>query len=191
MHLTSHGIWRGQKYGGNHTRNEWRRCKNYTRNGWRRLVNYTRSEWRTRVSFLPLNGAVSPSQLSWFYEQLKSAFLNCEKVIVMTHNVLHPSATSRKDCKGENYTRFECVFTSSPLVSSVVSGLLWNYDHILSILSQFSPGLVPLVLNGHAHRKAKYMDRNTGIFSTRFECIFTSSPLVSSVFLHLLHSFRV
>ncbi len=29
------------------------------------------------------------------------------------------------------------------------------------------------------------------IFSTRFECIFTSSPLVSSVFLHLPHSFRV
>ncbi len=29
------------------------------------------------------------------------------------------------------------------------------------------------------------------IFSTRFECEFTSSPLVSSVHLHLLHSFRV
>ncbi len=29
------------------------------------------------------------------------------------------------------------------------------------------------------------------IFSTRFECSFTSSPLVSSVVLHLLHSFRV
>jgi hypothetical protein len=29
------------------------------------------------------------------------------------------------------------------------------------------------------------------IFSTRFECIIASSPLVSSVLLHLLHSFRV
>jgi hypothetical protein len=29
------------------------------------------------------------------------------------------------------------------------------------------------------------------IFFTRFECSFTSSPLVSSVFLHLPHSFRV
>ena len=29
------------------------------------------------------------------------------------------------------------------------------------------------------------------IFSTRFECRFTSSPLVSSVDSHLLHSFRV
>jgi hypothetical protein len=29
------------------------------------------------------------------------------------------------------------------------------------------------------------------IFSTRFECSFTSSPLVSSVVSHLLHSFRV
>ncbi len=28
-------------------------------------------------------------------------------------------------------------------------------------------------------------------FHTRFECSFTSSPLVSSVVLHLLHSFRV
>ncbi len=30
-----------------------------------------------------------------------------------------------------------------------------------------------------------------GIFPTRFECIFSSSPLVWSVFYHLPHSFRV
>ncbi len=30
-----------------------------------------------------------------------------------------------------------------------------------------------------------------GIFSNRFECSFTSSALVSSVVIHLLHSFRV
>ncbi len=58
-------------------------------------------------------------------------------------------------------TRFECRFTSSPLVSSVVLHLL------------------------HSFRVQFY------IFSARFECSFTSSPLVSSVVLHLLHSFRV
>ena len=58
-------------------------------------------------------------------------------------------------------TRFECGFTSSPLVSSVFSHLLHSFRVYFSI------------------------------FSTRFECGFTSSPLVSSVVFHLLHSFRV
>ena len=34
-------------------------------------------------------------------------------------------------------------------------------------------------------------DTVKGIFATRFECDFSSSPLVSSVVFHLRHSFRV
>ena len=58
-------------------------------------------------------------------------------------------------------TRFECIFASSPLVSSVFSHLLHSFRVYLHI------------------------------FSTSFECGFTCSPLVSSVVSHLLHSFRV
>jgi rubrerythrin len=36
-----------------------------------------------------------------------------------------------------------------------------------------------------------YFKDEKAIFSTRFECIFTSLPLVSGVFSQLLHSFRV
>ncbi len=49
------------------------------------------------------------------------------------------------------------------------------------------PSLMPLGVIDVLHSFRVYFH----IFSTRFECIFTSSPLVSSVFLRLLHSFRV
>ncbi len=59
------------------------------------------------------------------------------------------------------YTPFECSFTSSPPVRSVVLHPPYSF------------------------RVQFY------IFSTRSECSFTSSPLVPSVVLHLPHSFRV
>jgi hypothetical protein len=58
-------------------------------------------------------------------------------------------------------TRFECTFTSSPLVSSVLIHLL------------------------HSFRVYLY------IFHTLFECTFTSSPLVSSVFLQIIEYFTL
>ncbi len=58
-------------------------------------------------------------------------------------------------------TRFECIFASSALVSSVVLHLLHSFRVYFCI------------------------------FCTRFECIFASSALVSSLVVHVLHSFRV
>ncbi len=55
-------------------------------------------------------------------------------------------------------------------------------ENTLEMCNEFSPFII--------RHKLKRTDR-FHIFSTRFECIFTSSPLVSSVFLHLLNSFRV
>jgi hypothetical protein len=91
-------------------------------------------------------------------------------------------------------TRFECIFPSSPLVSSVFFHLPHSFRVYFYIFSTRFECIFP-------------------IFPTRFECIFTSSPLVSSVFFpssplvssvffpssplvssvffHLLHSFRV
>ncbi len=54
-------------------------------------------------------------------------------------------------------------------------------------------------ISDHEYRELKsttaYMNltgtKGMFIFPTRFECSFTSSPLVTSVFLHLLDSFRV
>ena len=84
-------------------------------------------------------------------------------------------------------TRFECIFTSSPLVSSVFSHLLHSFRvyfsyHILRHSLLCTP---KELVCGH------FLDIQGHLFSTRFECNFTSSPLVSSVVLHLFHSFRV
>ena len=72
-------------------------------------------------------------------------------------------------------TRYECNITSSPLVSSVVfqAVLLGSYDPILK-QEEYSFGNSYLDLR----------EKNIRVY-------FTSSPLVSSVVLHLLHSFRV
>ena len=58
-------------------------------------------------------------------------------------------------------TRFECIATSFPLVSSV----FWHLYHTFRVYSD--------------------------IFTTRFECIVSSLPLVSSVLYHLYHSLTV
>ncbi len=71
----------------------------------------------------------------------------------------------------ENYTRFECSFTSSPLVSSVK----FNFP-LASTVVFTSPPLVSGVVY---------------TFSPLFSSVITTSPLVPSVVLHLLHSFRV
>jgi hypothetical protein len=44
---------------------------------------------------------------------------------------------------------------------------------------------------GESRQIEENEDGGTLIFYTRFECNFSSSPLVSSVISHLLHSFRV
>ncbi len=67
-------------------------------------------------------------------------------------------------------TRFECGFTSSPLVSSV----FFSLDDFIDDVEDYDEDAPKLV--GYNTKV-----RNEG----------TSSPLVSSVVTHLLHSFRV
>ncbi len=77
-------------------------------------------------------------------------------------------------------TRLECGFTFSPPVSSVVLYLFPgdNFQEKQKLQSkQINKGLRDLI---HPFR-----------IPTRFECIFTSFPLVSSVVSQLSHSFRV
>jgi hypothetical protein len=84
-------------------------------------------------------------------------------------------------------TRFECSFTSSPLVSSVVFRKYQKqrnkyYFAVLTFDSVETSQFVYSELDGlgnllHSFRVYFY------IFSALFECIFTSSPPVSSVFL--------
>jgi hypothetical protein len=71
------------------------------------------------------------------------------------------------------YTRFECSFTSSPPVSSVFSqGKLFDKGSIEFVLGRGE------VIKGW---EIGAMGMEVGELSTRFECSFTSFPLVSSV----------
>jgi hypothetical protein len=76
-----------------------------------------------------------------------------------------------------NYTRNECIFSlGHTSVLCVVSA------HLTPIITESETAIFPIQVNS--------VDIN-GEFPTRFECSFTSSPLVSSVVSHLPPSFRV
>ncbi len=106
------------------------KMRKYTRTEWRRCENRLETSVESQVDFLI-------EDESSFFDPI-SALEDEEKELVKKSSMF--------------YTRFECSFSSSPLVSSLFSHLL------------------------HSLRVYFY------IFSTRFEFIFTSSPLVSSVF---------
>jgi hypothetical protein len=95
-----------------------------------------------------------------------------------------------------------------PLVSSVVYDLSHSFRVWFMIFpTRFEWGLAYIPLNGFRNPESLDITDNSQlvwlrcllhsfrvwfpIFSTPLECVFTSSPLVSSVVLHLLHSFRV
>ena len=105
-------------------------------------------------------------------------------------------------------TRSGCNFTSSPLFSSVFSHLLYPFLNVfLHLLHPFRVYFILLFFNIKYHilcpiytnhvvfgqfrngQPLKFLIITSAmppeIFYTRFECSFTSSPLVSSVFLHL------
>jgi hypothetical protein len=122
-------------------------------------------------------------------------------------------------------TRFECIFTSSPPVSSVFffeqkrqfDSAKRSLEKQLVLEQQRSRELI-VQLEEYKTEKMKNSEKISSVVCEKttletggedlkkvrdnktigediqkgwFECSFKSSPLVSSVFLHLLHSFRV
>jgi hypothetical protein len=87
-----------------------------------------------------------------------------------------------KDSKGIFSTRFECIFASSPPVSSVVLGLFLPLLVELQLRNWPLYTLLILMITCSMVQVQNY---------TRFECSFTSFLLVSSVVSHLFHPFRV
>jgi len=85
--------------------------------------------------WVPFNGALGGEQMSWLRKQLETAQEMSQKVILLSHVILHPDATPRRSCRT----------------------LLWNYDEALVLLREF-PGVVPLVMCGHAHKGEKVFD---------------------------------
>jgi hypothetical protein len=85
-------------------------------------------------------------------------------------------------------TRFECIFASSPLISSVVLQISSDFHLQLSDSVLFNLAICSVLLKNDEKAVSCYDEVKTHsfrvcfyIFSTRSECGFTSSPLVSSV----------
>ncbi|CAK0884513.1 unnamed protein product [Prorocentrum cordatum] len=87
--------------------------------------------------WLPFNGALGAEQLRWLRESLRQSHEDGEQVVVLSHVVLHPAATSDSNCVA----------------------LLWNYEEALSLLREYPP---VAVLCGHAHRGAHTVDEASG-----------------------------
>ncbi len=101
-------------------------------------------------------------------------------------NTLETSGEDSKVEKILNFTRFECIFSGA--WSSVLKEQLLIKFNISPFCLVAMTGLVGLFLSTILVILSWLVGY---IFSARFECIFSSSPPVSSVFFHLLHSFRV
>lgn len=76
----------------------------------------------------PFNGGIGETQILWLETVLSQAVFSNEKVIVFTHVILHPEATSSGNCQT----------------------LLWNYEVVLKMFARHP--CVRMVFAGHAHQ---------------------------------------
>ena len=105
--------------------------------------------------------------------------LHSKRVCFLFSRFLSNGVAVVRDKMGNSKNR---IFTLDSSVKNAVSKLATS---IGEGEEEQQRGLVTYTYFLHSFRVWIY------IFSTRFECEFTSSPLVSSVVLHLPHSFRV
>ena len=156
------------------------------------MQNYTRSEWKTS-SRVPINGeclATAPNGTEYYkavtFENLKN---------------LTQSYFESKNCDRSNTPTWK-VFAEKNLHSKRVEKMrklhskrvekMRNYTRNESKIQ--APQTDYVLLLDHCYNldsKSSFMWTVPVIFSTRFECSFTSSPPVSSEVLHLPHSVRV
>lgn len=84
--------------------------------------------------FVPFNGGYGPEQLEWLRSALKEAADRRERVMVLSHNIIHPEA-----CGGTT--------------------MAWDYEEALDIIrSEEASGCVAAVLCGHDHRGNYHRD---------------------------------
>jgi len=87
-----------------------------------------------RKRFVPYNGGLGTEQLEWLRRDLASAVEEGEKVVIMSHVILHPMA-----CGG--YT------------------MVWDYEEALEVIASDDAGdCVVAVLAGHDHKGGYHCD---------------------------------
>ena len=98
--------------------------------------------------FVAFNGAVDTPQLEWLEQSLQMARDNDEKVILCSHQPIHPESTW-PTC------------------------LIWNYDEILAIVRNYND-VVCASFSGHAHKGGYVRDEVSGVHFRTFEAVLES-----------------
>lgn len=112
--------------------------------------------------FVAFNGAVGLTQLSWLRNELETTRkLNQEnnygaiqKAVIISHQPIHPRS-------------------SNPVC------LIWNYNHVLEILRDFSD-VVIASFAGHAHKGGYCRDEESGIHFRVIEAVLESKPPITT-----------
>lgn len=103
--------------------------------------------------FVAFGGGVDEPQIQWLTNLLQQSRANKQKVLLMSHQPLHPN--------------------SSPPVC-----LVWNYPQILELLEEYSD-VVAMHLSGHAHMGG-YFRSEKGIHYRVMEAVLESPPPIST-----------
>lgn len=98
--------------------------------------------------FVAFNGGVDTPQLEWLENSMNSARENGEKVIICSHQPIHPQ-------------------------SSFTTCLIWNYDDVLQIVRKYSD-VVLASFSGHAHKGGYVRDEESGVHFRTFEAMLES-----------------
>uniref|UniRef100_A0A7S1CU47 Calcineurin-like phosphoesterase domain-containing protein n=1 Tax=Skeletonema marinoi TaxID=267567 RepID=A0A7S1CU47_9STRA len=108
----------------------------------------------TNRRFVAFNGGIDEPQLEWLRNSLEMARENEEKVIVFSHQPIHPDSTW-PTC------------------------LVWNYDEVLDILRSYKDVIIAS-FSGHAHKGGYVRDEESGIHFRSVEAILESSPPIKT-----------
>jgi len=100
--------------------------------------------------FVGFNGGIDEPQLEWLRQTLEMARASGEKVIVFSHQPIHPKSTW-PTC------------------------LVWNYEEVLDILRSYSDVIIAS-FSGHAHKGGYVRDEESGIHFRSVEAVLESSP---------------
>jgi len=100
--------------------------------------------------FVAFNGGIDEPQLEWLQHSLQLARDNDEKVIIFSHQPIHPG-------------------------SSWPTCLVWNYDEVLDILRSYKDVIIAS-FSGHAHKGGYIRDEESGIHFRSVEAVLESSP---------------
>lgn len=98
--------------------------------------------------FVAFGGGIDTPQLQWFESLLQSSRMNGEKVIIVSHQPIHPG-------------------------SSWPTCLMWNYADVLSIMRSYKDVILASI-SGHAHKGGYVRDEESGIHFRTLEAVLES-----------------